>query len=108
MDAANKRQAALIACYETICNTSELMLEAAQNADWKTVERGERVCGQLALAARELGDSREVLDAHGRRARLEILLRVLKADSRIRNLRDPWLVSVEGYVGRRSKRRNDG
>ena len=100
MDAADKRQAALIACYESIRSTSELMLEAARNADWQTVARGERACSQLAGALQEIGDPMQVLDAQGRRMRMEILRGVLQADSRIRNLRDPSMQRVERYVGR--------
>jgi len=101
MTNTNKRQDVLIACYETIRQTSELMLDAAREADWQTVSRGARACNQLLGVVQEIGDPLEVLDAHGQRVRVEILRGVLRADAHIRDLRDPWVQTVERTVLRR-------
>ena len=106
MSGHDSNQDALLACYASLRSTAERMLEAARNADWPAVAQAENACDEIAEAAREFGDPLRVLDEQGRRERREMLHSVLRADSRIRDLRDPWLSQIGRYVGRGAARSN--
>src|SRR5437764_5191772 len=100
----SQRQRDVLAGYASIRDTSERMVEAAREADWIALCDNEDACARLIDSVAALGDPLTILDAEGRRQRMEIMRSVLAADARIRDLMDPWLRDVERLVGRGSGR----
>jgi flagellar protein FliT len=106
-DAHRDMQSTLLCYYEKIGRVSQLMVEAAENADWTTLADAEAVCGKLIRRVRSIGEPTSKLDAAGRRRRMEILRAILADDARIREITQPWAAQVAPYVGapaRRGKR----
>jgi flagellar protein FliT len=87
-------------CYEAIATATREMLDAARSADWQALEQRKRDCEAWILRIEHLGDPDAVLDASGRRRRVEILRGVLRDDAQIRDLMQPWLRGVDRYLGR--------
>ena len=104
----SEAQARLLACYEAIGEASRRMLEAARAADWRAFAERERSCAALIAMIESLGDPRAILDARGRRRRVEILRGVLHDDAQIRDLIEPWLADVEVCIGRDARRHVSG
>ena len=82
-------------CYAAIAAATGRMLAAARAADWQALDAGERECNEWIARIERLGDPDLVLDATGRRARMDILRRVLRDDAAIRELLQPWLGQVD-------------
>ncbi len=97
-------QSALIGYYEKIGRVSQLMVEAAENADWTTLAEAESVCEQLIRQMKSIGEPATKLDAAARRRRLEILRAILADDAKIREITQPWVSQVAPYVGARARR----
>ncbi len=108
MSMANARnrdmQTTLLCYYEKIGRVSQLMVEAAENADWTTLADAEAVCGTLIKRMRSIREPSANLDAAGRRRRLEILRAILADDARIREITQPWAAQVAPYVGTAARR----
>ena len=97
-------QSTLLCYYEKIGRVSQLMVEAAEHADWTTLADAEAVCGKLIERVRSIGEPAKKLDAAGRRRRLQILRAILADDARIREITQPWATQVAPYVGARARR----
>ena len=82
-------------CYAAVATATGRMLAAARAADWQALDEGERECNNWIARIERLGDPDVVLDATGRRARMDILRRVLRDDAAIRELLQPWLGQVD-------------
>jgi len=100
-------QSALLSYYEKISNVSQVMVEAAENADWPALADAEVACEQLIARMRSIGEPETRLDAAARRRRFAILRSILADDARIREITQPWASRLAPYVGappRRSRR----
>ena len=84
----------LIDYYRAIESSSLRMLEAAQEQDWDEVVRLEGACALLIEQLRFEARNRE-LDPAQRAEKMRIMQRILKNDSQIRYLAEPWLVHFE-------------
>ena len=82
-------------CYAAIAAATGRMLAAARAADWQALDDGERECNDWIARIERLGDPDLVLDGPARRARMDILRRVLGDDAAIRELLQPWLGQVD-------------
>ena len=82
-------------CYAAIAAATGRMLAAARAADWQALDAGERECNEWIARIERLGNPDVVLDGSGRRARMEMLRRVLRDDAAIRDLLQPWLGQVD-------------
>lgn len=85
----------LLGYYEAIGHVSQLMLEAAERADWQSLEHMHACCEELIRCVRATGLTPETLDAAARRRRMEILRQIMADDARIRDLTEPSLQRVE-------------
>lgn len=105
-DSAATEQA-LIDCYEAIAAASAGMLAAARKADWDGLIAAEMVCANLINQVSALSKDADISEA-GNRRRMQIIHRVLADDAQIRNLVEPRLVVLEGFLhGRANSRRID-
>ena len=104
-DANAVAEDALIACYEAVAAASERMLACARNADWDGLIAAEMVCANLINKVSAL-TKRAQMSEDGNRRRMQIIHRVLADDAQIRNLVEPRLVTLEGFLhGRANSRR---
>lgn len=85
----------LIGYYEAIGHVSHCMVQAASRADWNAYEHAHACCEQLIACLQGTGLTPEVLDASGRRRRMEILRQVLADDRRIRDLVEPAVARID-------------
>lgn len=96
---------AVIDCYEAIAAASERMLAAARNADWDGLIAAEMVCANLINQVSALSKHADISE-EGNRRRMQIIHRVLADDAQIRNLVQPRLAVLEGFLhGRANSRR---
>ena len=82
-------QARFLDCYEAVADRTSRMLQAARASDWSAFERSERECRAWIERIEMMGDPNAVLDAQGRRRRLELVSRVLRDDAALRDLMQP-------------------
>lgn len=96
---------AVLDCYEEIAAASQKMLAAAQAADWDGLIAAEMVCANLINKVGVLSKAADISEA-GNRRRMQIIHRVLADDAQIRNLVEPRMVTLEGFLhGRANSRR---
>jgi flagellar protein FliT len=96
---------AVLNCYEEIAAASARMLAAARDADWDGLIAAEMVCASLINRVSALSKNAEISE-DGNQRRLQIIHRVLADDAQIRNLVEPRLVTLEGFLhGRANGRR---
>lgn len=96
---------AVLDCYEEIAAASGRMLAAARKADWDGLIAAEMVCANLINKVSALSKHARISE-DGNRRRLQIIHRVLADDAQIRNLVEPKLVTLEGFLhGRANSRR---
>jgi flagellar protein FliT len=88
-------QERFLACYEAIATATRYMLEAARAGDFPALAALERDCNSWIQRIERLGDPQAVLDAQGRRRRIELLGRTLRDDAALRDLLEPWLGRVD-------------
>ena len=93
-------QQELIDYYRAIESSSLRMLEAAQEQDWDEVVRLEGACALLIEQLRFEARNRELAPAQ-RAEKTRIMQRILKNDSQIRYLAEPWLADFEATFDRR-------
>lgn len=85
----------LLGYYEAIGQVSQLMLEAAERADWQSLEHMHACCEELIRCVQATGLTPDTLDAAARRRRMEILRQIMADDARIRDLTQPSLRRVD-------------
>lgn len=90
----------LLCYYRAIEESSRKMLEAAMAADWDAVVRCEAASAVLIEQLRFRG-RQEKLDSAARKAKSEIMKRILCNDAQIRNLAEPWLAQCEENMQQR-------
>ncbi len=96
---------AVLDCYEAIARASSRMLAAAQGADWDNLIAAEMECAHFINQVSALSAKATISD-EGNRRRMAIIHRILADDAQIRNLVEPRLVKLEGYLhGRANGRR---
>lgn len=96
---------AVLDCYEQIAQASSRMLAAARNADWDGLIAAEMACTNLIQQVSALSKKAAISD-EGNKQRLAIIHRVLADDAQIRNLVEPRLLKLEGFLhGRQNGRR---
>lgn len=88
-------QERFLACYEAIACATRRMLDAARAGDLPALAAIEDECHGWMARIERLGDPDCVLDAHGRRRRVELLGRVLRDDAALRDVLEPWLGQVD-------------
>lgn len=88
----------VIAVYEDIRIVTEQMLHAACNGDWEELVALENRCKGLveSLIAAE---PREPLSGKLQQRKVEIIMQVLAADAKIRNLTEPWMKQLQSILG---------
>jgi flagellar protein FliT len=91
------REDRIIACYESMSRATDKMLAAARENDWDRVVSAEKECSQIIENLKQLGDLAP-RDPHVRRRKAEIIRKVLADDAEVRNLTQPWLRQLEGYL----------
>jgi flagellar protein FliT len=98
-------EAAVLDCYEAIARASGRMLVAAQAADWDNLIAAEMECANFINQVSALSKKATISD-EGNKRRMAIIHRVLADDAQIRNLVEPRLVKLEGFLhGRANGRR---
>jgi flagellar protein FliT len=96
---------AVLDCYEAIAQASSRMLAAASAADWDGLIAAEMACANLIGEVSELSKKASISE-QGNQRRMAIIHRVLADDAQIRNLVEPRLVTLEGFLhGRANGRR---
>lgn len=96
---------AVIECYEAIARASGKMLACAQAADWDGLIAAEMECAGHINQVSALTKKATISD-DGNKRRMAIIHRVLADDAQIRNLVEPRLVQLEGFLhGRANGRR---
>jgi flagellar protein FliT len=91
------RESRIIACYEMISHATGRMLVAARKNDWNTVVSAESECSLIIDELKKLGDL-VPSDLVLRQRKAEIIRKVLADDAEIRNLTQPWLRKLDGYL----------
>jgi len=84
----------LLNYYKAIEAASREMLEAAQREDWDDVVRCEGVCAVLIEQLRFQSRSQE-LSREDRLEKRRIMQRILRTDTEIRILAEPWIPRFE-------------
>lgn len=96
---------AVLDCYEQIAQASSRMLAAARTADWDGLIAAEMACTNLIQQVGSLSKKAAISD-EGNKQRMAIIHRVLADDAQIRNLVEPRLIELEGFLhGRKNGRR---
>lgn len=96
---------AVLECYEAIARASGKMLAAAQAADWDGLIAAEMECAGFINQVSALSKKAAISD-EGNKRRMAIIHRVLADDAQIRNLVEPRLLKLEGFLhGRATGRR---
>lgn len=96
---------AVLSCYESIAHASSRMLAAAQAADWDGLIAAEMECANFINQVSALSRKAAISD-EGNKRRMAIIHRVLADDAQIRNLVEPRMLKLEGYLqGRATGRR---
>jgi flagellar protein FliT len=93
--AAMSSQDRFLDCYEAIAVATRRMLDAARATDWTAFAAGERECRTWIERIERLGNPDALLDAAGRRRRMELLRGVLRDDAALRDILAPWLGQVD-------------
>ena len=81
--------------YEAIAVATRRMLDAARAGDWHAFDARSRECNTWMERVERLGAAHALLDAEGRRRRMELLSGVLRDDAALRDLLQPWLGQVD-------------
>ena len=85
----------LMEYYRAIEDGSARMLEAARAEEWEEVVRFEKMCAVLIEQLRHQA-RKEELSAEQRVEKTRIMQRILKNDSQIRHLAEPWFDQLGG------------
>ena len=88
---------ALIQCYESIADTSRLMLAAAHGDDWDELARLEERCREQIEHLKRVARARP-LGAAEQRRRIELLRAILANDAEVRKRAEPWLQQLERLI----------
>jgi len=97
---APQLQRRLLDCYEAVAVATRRMLDAARAADWRSVHDSGLDCDTWMQHIEALPAAEAVLDADGRKRRVEILRDVLRADAALRDLLQPSLARLDDCLGR--------
>ena len=96
---------AVVNYYEQIAQASGNMLAAARAADWDSLIAAEMACANLINQVSALIE-KSVMSSEGNKRRMAVIHRVLADDAAIRNLVEPRLLQLEGFLqGRENGRR---
>jgi len=92
-----ERENYIISCYESMSTASGEMLAAARRNDWDSMIAAERVCAQIVEKLKAM-DNVVPNNPQLRQRKAEIIRKVLAEDAEIRNLTQPWLQQLEGFL----------
>lgn len=98
----------ILGYYESIGRISRTMVDAAERADWESLEAAERICGLLIERIEAFGDAAAQLGASGRQRRLAILRDVLEDDAAIRRHTEPSFATVDRMLAPLPRRGRGG
>jgi len=87
----------LIDYYLAIEESSQKMLQAAQERNWDEVMRQEGACAVLIEQLRNLAQAQD-LKPEQRTEKTKIMQRILRNDAQIRDLAEPWLFQFDQSV----------
>ena len=87
----------LIDYYLAIEESSQKMLQAAQERNWDEVMRQEGACAILIEKLRKLTQAHD-LKPEQRTEKTKIMQRILRNDAQIRDLAEPWLFQFDQSV----------
>jgi flagellar protein FliT len=87
----------VITIYETMCDITGNMLDAAQKRDWEKLVELESHCAShvATLKARE---SVVALNGPTRARKVEIINKILSHDRQIRDLTTPWMAELAALI----------
>ena len=88
----------LLNYYESIASASRGMVVAAREGDWNEVFRIEELCSHLIAELNTVKDW-DILSGEEERRRRALLRAILADDAEIRNLSEPWLSRLTGWLG---------
>jgi flagellar protein FliT len=98
-----------IGLYETMCEISGRMVQAARDSDWNQLVALEQDVAHLrdTLAHTTPRDNvRATLTAEQRARKLQLIHRILADDAEVRRHTEPWMESVRRFLGTGTRSRN--
>jgi flagellar protein FliT len=87
----------LLGCYEDVAELSAAMVLAARDGDWEKVERLKQLAVDAINDVRALAGN-IALSRSERRSKLAVMQRILMHDAEIRQLSQPWLRRMAGWM----------
>jgi flagellar protein FliT len=88
----------LLHYYESLASSSREMVFAAREGDWNEVFRIEEICSYLITELNTVKEYESLSDGEEKRKRA-LLRAILADDAEIRNLQEPWLSRLSGWLG---------
>jgi flagellar protein FliT len=88
----------LLHYYESLASSSREMVYAAREGDWNEVFRIEEICAYLITELNTVKEYECLSDGEEKRKRA-LLRAILADDAEIRNLQEPWLSRLSGWLG---------
>jgi flagellar protein FliT len=98
-----------IGLYETMCEISGRMVQAARTNDWDQLVALEQDVAHLRDALNSCTDRSSLsvpLTPEQRKRKLQLILRILADDAEVRRHTAPWMESVKRFLGAGSRSRN--
>lgn len=95
MDAQLEQQ--FLTCYDAVSEASGRMLDAARSSDWESMVSAERECAELISRLKRLG-APDGMSEPARRRRIETLRKIVADDAQIRELTQPWLLTLDRFI----------
>jgi flagellar protein FliT len=88
----------LLHYYESLASSSREMVYAAREGDWNEVFRIEEICSYLITELNTVKEWESLSEMEEKRKRA-LLRAILADDAEIRNLQEPWLSRLSGWLG---------
>jgi flagellar protein FliT len=96
---AHPGQTDVLACYQRVADATRGMLAAARACDWTSLDDCSRDCETWMQRLESLPAPETLLDAEGRRRRMQLLRQVLRDDALLRDLLQPAWGRVGQWLG---------
>ena len=94
--------------YETMCDVSTRMVEAARANDWDRLTTLEQDVAALrdTLAVNDLQGAPAPLSPEERTRKVQLIRRILADDAEVRSYTEPWMNNVRKYLGAGARSRS--
>jgi flagellar protein FliT len=94
--------------YETMCDVSTQMVEAARANDWDRLTNLEQDVARLrdTLAANDSQPAPAPLSPEERARKVQLIRRILADDAEVRSCTEPWMNNVRKYLGAGARSRS--